>query len=170
MQNRTMLVPVDYTGHAHEVVATATELASRLQMDVVLLYVVQVPFGLAPDALVASPTGPMAAQVIEMLDDDAREHLSAFVEAFRAAGCGVRLAIRHGSIAQGILHVAEAVDAGMIVMGTHGRRGWTRLVQGSVAEDVLRRAECPVTIVQGKQPDDFDEVEPELPTEARVIG
>ena len=48
--------------------------------------------------------------------------------------------------------IAEAaVDtrADLIVMGTHGRTGLTRLVMGSVAEEVLRRAPCPVMTVRG---------------------
>jgi len=55
-----------------------------------------------------------------------------------------------GNPADAIVHEAEAEGADLIVMGTHGRTGLTRLLMGSVAEAVVRRAKCPVLTV--KQP------------------
>ncbi len=48
-----------------------------------------------------------------------------------------------------ILEVAKEAQAGLIVMGTHGRTGLARLLLGSVAERVLREAACPVLTVKG---------------------
>jgi nucleotide-binding universal stress UspA family protein len=53
-----------------------------------------------------------------------------------------------GSPAAGILHVAEKDQVEMIVMSTHGRTGLTRLLMGSVAEEVVRKAKCPVLTVK----------------------
>ncbi|MFC0398327.1 universal stress protein [Paraburkholderia rhizosphaerae] len=50
-------------------------------------------------------------------------------------------------IAQRIQHAAHECHADLIVMGTHGRRGFQRLVLGSVAEQVVRGATCPVLLV-----------------------
>ena len=47
-----------------------------------------------------------------------------------------------------ILRTARLKDADVIVMGTHGRTGLTRMVMGSVTEQVLRRAPCPVLTVR----------------------
>ena len=55
-----------------------------------------------------------------------------------------------GDPAEAIVQQAEAEHADMIVMGTHGRTGLTRMLMGSVAEAVVRRAACPVLTV--KQP------------------
>ena len=52
-----------------------------------------------------------------------------------------------GPIADSILSLAESKDIDLIVMGTHGRRGFDRLVLGSVTERVLRKAQCPVLAV-----------------------
>ncbi len=49
-----------------------------------------------------------------------------------------------GTPAEAITRFAEAVDADIIVMGTHGRTGMTRALLGSVSEAVVRRAPCPV--------------------------
>ncbi|PXX33589.1 universal stress protein [Burkholderia sp. MS455] len=50
-------------------------------------------------------------------------------------------------VAQRLLIVAKEAGADLIVMGTHGRRGFSRLVLGSVAERLLRRAACPVLMI-----------------------
>jgi nucleotide-binding universal stress UspA family protein len=47
-----------------------------------------------------------------------------------------------------VLRVAQEVNADLIVMGTHGRTGLARLLMGSVAEQVLRKALCPVLTVK----------------------
>jgi nucleotide-binding universal stress UspA family protein len=59
----------------------------------------------------------------------------------------VETRLRLGHAAAEILRAAEEVGADLIVMGTHGRTGLRRLLTGSVAEAVLRRARCPVLIV-----------------------
>ncbi|SAL52086.1 UspA domain-containing protein [Caballeronia sordidicola] len=50
-------------------------------------------------------------------------------------------------ITQQISRAAKAFNADLVVMGTHGRRGWRRLVLGSVAERFLRMSSCPVLLV-----------------------
>lgn len=58
--------------------------------------------------------------------------------------------LEEGDAAAEIVRVAREIDAGLIVMGTHGRTGLARLLVGSVTEEVLRKAPCPVMTV--KQP------------------
>ena len=58
------------------------------------------------------------------------------------------LHVRRGDVANMILALAQEHDAGMIVLGTHGRSGFARLLVGSVAEAVMRRASCPVLAVK----------------------
>jgi nucleotide-binding universal stress UspA family protein len=48
---------------------------------------------------------------------------------------------------QQISRTAKASNADLVVMGTHGRRGWRRLVLGSVAERFLRMSKCPLLLV-----------------------
>ena len=56
--------------------------------------------------------------------------------------------VRDGDAAEEILREAEEAKANLIVIGTHGRTGLGRLLMGSVAEAVLRRARCPVLTVK----------------------
>jgi universal stress protein A len=60
--------------------------------------------------------------------------------------------VAEGDPAEMILRVAEEVHADLIVMGTHGRTGLSRLLMGSVAEQVVRRAPCPVLTMKAPFP------------------
>jgi nucleotide-binding universal stress UspA family protein len=79
-----------------------------------------------------------------------REELSAV----QPVDSGIRVEHRlvEGDPVSGIVTEAEACQSDLIVMGTHGRRGLGRLLLGSVAEGVLRRAPCPVLTVKSPMP------------------
>ena len=53
-----------------------------------------------------------------------------------------------GDPATEILHLAEEEDVSLIVLGTHGRTGLSRMLMGSVAEAIVRRAKCPVLTIK----------------------
>ncbi len=57
-----------------------------------------------------------------------------------------------GSVVDSILSVAKEWDADLIVLGSHGRKGFDRFLLGSVAEKVANYAPCSVEIVRQKQP------------------
>lgn len=80
--------------------------------------------------------------------EELRASLAAVVPTDPAVPCIHKLMI--GDPAEAIIQLAEADDVDFVVMGTHGRTGLTRLLMGSVAEAVVRRAPCPVLTV--KQP------------------
>ena len=63
------------------------------------------------------------------------------------AGSPIETLCREGDAVGTILDVADELDVEMIVMGTHGRTGLTRLLVGSVIDRVVRQAHCPVTSV-----------------------
>lgn len=65
--------------------------------------------------------------------------------------------IAHPSVPDGILSYAEEQDVDLVVLGTHGRRGVQRVMMGSVAEEVVRRATCPVVTVgpSARPPDEM---------------
>ena len=76
--------------------------------------------------------------------------LSAVIPTDPAVGFEHRLMI--GSPAGAIIHLAEKECVDMIVMPTHGRTGVLRLLMGSVAEEVVRKAKCPVLTVKAAAP------------------
>lgn len=64
--------------------------------------------------------------------------------------------MRDVAVAPALLNYADEHEIDLIVMGTHGRRGVRRLFIGSAAEEVVRRADCPViTVREQKEPDDI---------------
>jgi nucleotide-binding universal stress UspA family protein len=68
-----------------------------------------------------------------------------------------------GEPAREIVRMADAVEADLIIVGTHGRRGLKRLLVGSVAEHVMRRARCPVLVMRPRHYDEQPELVPEPP-------
>jgi nucleotide-binding universal stress UspA family protein len=66
----------------------------------------------------------------------------------------VECRVEEGDAAAGIVGAARATGCDLIVMGTHGRTGLERVVIGSVAENVLRTAPCPVMTVKTPRPSD----------------
>jgi nucleotide-binding universal stress UspA family protein len=75
------------------------------------------------------------------------EEMRSFAEPASSSGVEVGFAIREGPAAAEIVEEARKDGAGLIVMGTHGRGGFERLMLGSVTEKVLRQAPCPVFTV-----------------------
>ena len=99
--------------------------------------------------------GYVPAAYIDNLLDDLREagrKVLAKAEATAAkAGVSAKTVLvetKGGSIADAILGQARKLKSGVIVMGTHGRRGLRRVVMGSDAEAVLREARVPVLLVR----------------------
>ncbi len=86
-------------------------------------------------------------------DDDyavavAEEFLSDFVEEAENAGVEAEPVVVVGEPSREIVGYAEENDVDHVVMGSHGRTGATRVLFGSVAEDVTRRSPTPVTVVR----------------------
>lgn len=96
------------------------------------------------------PTGPgvrapyeLAAPVRRALFED----LNKFVQPIRGSRSTLDVTLTEGRVTDEILRNAEALRADLIVMGTHGRGGFERFLLGSVAEHVVRKAQCPVLAV-----------------------
>lgn len=130
-----LLVPLDYTGCAEEVIDVAARLGKALDAELALLYVVTAP-----------PNSP--ALVRSALNQDAQEHLEELAGTLQRVGLRTSIHVRQGAPADVIVSTAATEKASMIVMGTHGRTGLQRLWAGSVAEQVLRHSPCPVTVVR----------------------
>ena len=118
---------------------TAAAFARRLGVDLTLLHVVDPPAGTERVALEDCVGGAC-------LDEESERLLADFAAAVE--GVEVRTLSRRGRPAETILAVAEELDPELLVVGTHGRRGVRRLLLGSVAEEVVRRARVPVVTLR----------------------
>ncbi len=84
---------------------------------------------------------------------DAREQLQEFAKSQTRSSVEPVCFVQEGAVADSILYFAEAEGVDLIVMGTHGRKGFDRVTLGSVAEKVLRKAPCPVLVVRKPKPE-----------------
>jgi nucleotide-binding universal stress UspA family protein len=140
MNIRKIVVPVDFSGANDAALKLATALARDGGGSLLILHVEQPPIGYGGGDM-GMLEGPHAG-----LD------LQSLLEQVRPTDPNVKYEhhLVVGDPAREIVRLAADEDADLIVIGTHGRSGLTRLLMGSVAEEVVRRAECPVLTV--KQP------------------
>ena len=144
---RKILIPTDGSACANHAVAEALELAKAIGAEVTFLYALENPLttGTAsPEAL------PYSAQLWEDLKAMANEALESAVEAAKAAQVkATAVRVDNRAPVQAILE-AEG-DHDLVVMGTHGRRGFNRWMFGSVAEGALRRSKRPFLLIRNRE-------------------
>jgi nucleotide-binding universal stress UspA family protein len=87
-------------------------------------------------------------QVADADQAEAADYLGHLVDRLRGRGFTVERALAEGPPAEAILAEAGRVGADLIAMATHGRGGLGRLVFGSVSDEVVRHAPCPVLLVR----------------------
>ena len=140
---RQILCPIDFSEHSRSALDNAIAIARWYEARVTVLHV----FSSAP--LPAFGPGPVVFEPIILPVD--RDRLLADTKAFAdtegTAGVAIDAVVRDGTTAAEILDQANSMKADLVVIGTHGRSGFERLVLGSVAEKVLRKAVCPVMTV-----------------------
>lgn len=147
MRTDLMLVPLALESHDTQIVDAVIPFAKKLGCTVVLMNVVQLPDGAHPYATLMMDEAAWRA-TREIIDEDARQQLEPLRLRLRQAGLRVGHLLGHGDIVAAILAAAVEIDAGLIAMGTHGRKGLERFLLGSIAEQVVRRAPCPVIVVR----------------------
>jgi nucleotide-binding universal stress UspA family protein len=142
-----ILVPTDFSESADAALAYAKTLAGCLGASLHLLHVFNDPYGpalYAPEVYVAVPE-----EARERAIEEARARLAERLDADEETYFRGTRAIVTGLTAKQIVSYAADHGIGLIVMGTHGRRGVAHLLLGSVAEHVVRTAPCPVLTVRG---------------------
>jgi nucleotide-binding universal stress UspA family protein len=153
MMFERILVPLDGSDLAEEVLPHVTALAVRFRSEVVLVLADQpaqiyletagAPGGVPVALPIADPT-----PFIEGERKAAEGYLEAVSERLRLAGANTRGERIEGAPVESILQLARRWPADLIAMTTHGRSGLRRVVYGSVAEAVLHGAPCPVLLVR----------------------
>jgi nucleotide-binding universal stress UspA family protein len=122
----------------------ALSLAEGTGAQITALNVLEwIPIGSDP---LFAPYDPTGAQ--DAMTRSAREHLHAVVTERAAKGVEVEELVVAGRPHREILHAAAARDADLIVLGIHGKNAVDRMLFGSTAEPVVRRATCPVLTVR----------------------
>jgi nucleotide-binding universal stress UspA family protein len=135
-----LLVPTDFSAIAEEALDYAFALAVQLRAKVDILHVYFLP--IFPEGVSVS------RDLLGQIGGDAGELLKRMAEPRQDSPALGRLLLEHGDPREVIVQTAEKQRSDLIVMGTHGRRGFQRVLLGSVTEEVMRRAHCPVLTVR----------------------
>jgi glycine betaine transporter len=138
---QTILVATDFSETSDAAISYAVELAKKLGAKLYVFNAIAVPAYGVPELGVA-----VTASMIDSIVADNQRALDAIVA--KAAPLKIEPLLRTGDPRDLIVQTAVEVGAELIVMGTHGRRGVTRALLGSVAEGVLRYAHCPVLTIR----------------------
>jgi len=132
----------DFSDTAEAAWLVARDLAAVHRAELTLLHVFP---DLPPSPDVAVPT------VIQVWEEQRRwvnAELERRVADAAARGIDSRAVLKHGPAPDGIVEAATEAHADVLVVGTHGRTGLERVLLGSVAEAVIRKAPCAVLTVK----------------------
>lgn len=139
-----ILVATDFTETSTRAVTYAFDLAQKLEVPLTLAHAYEIPvYGFPDGALIAT------ADITARIAKGAQEALHRAVESIQGKGVKVAGVLRTGVPWEEINSTAAEVGADLIVIGTHGRRGLSRALLGSVAENVVRTAKVPVLTIHG---------------------
>jgi nucleotide-binding universal stress UspA family protein len=140
---KNILVPYDFTSFGVIAFEKAVEIAEKFDSKITLLTVV----GNDIDT-----SGMDLARAQEAHDDEenkTKENLNKIKDSNKLDNVDISVRIIHDpSVIEGILAFAENQKIDLIVMGSHGRSGFKKLVLGSVASGVVTKASCPVLITK----------------------
>jgi nucleotide-binding universal stress UspA family protein len=133
-----ILVPTDFSTLGQTALETATALARDRKGKLLIVHAEEPP--------VAYGGGELYYGIAEPSREELRRMLEEVIPTDPSVEYEHRLLV--GAPAAAIIHLAEKEAVDMIVMPTHGRTGLLRLLMGSVAEEVVRKAKCPVLTVK----------------------
>jgi nucleotide-binding universal stress UspA family protein len=141
-----ILLATDGSTEAESAAQVAAELADKTGSELHVIYVEVVPYYAQYSA--AAAVG-YDRELYEKIKEEGRETLRKLTWKVKLAGAAVAEDhLRLGAPDEEIVRLAEAIGAGLIVMGSRGRGGVKRALMGSVSDSVVRNAHCPVTVVR----------------------
>jgi nucleotide-binding universal stress UspA family protein len=136
-----IVCPIDFSPPSNAALKEAIGMAKQYGAKLILVSVVE-----------PIVTGLMLSvytyqQYVKRLKNTAREQLKAMITKHVPKGMRVTALVKTGDPADVIVRTCKSQRADLLVVATHGRRGWGHLIFGSVAEKVIRMAPCPVLVI-----------------------
>jgi nucleotide-binding universal stress UspA family protein len=136
MAQKTILFPTDFSTASDAALVHAESLARQMNARLLIVHVEEPPLAYGGGELYYGLPEPNSERILKMLEDVKPSDPS--------VPYTHRLTM--GDPAGEVVRMATDENAEMIILGTHGRTGMTRLLMGSVAEAIVRRAPCPVLV------------------------
>jgi nucleotide-binding universal stress UspA family protein len=152
---KKVLIALDYNPNAEKIAETGFALSKAMQAEVVLLHVMAdtayySAYEYSPimgfnnfssvDALLPDTLNELTKGIKEFLEKS-KEHLG---------DAGIQTVVKEGDVPTTIIETAKELQADIIVMGSHSRRGLDKILMGSVAEKVLHHSSIPLFIIPVK--------------------
>jgi nucleotide-binding universal stress UspA family protein len=139
-----ILCPIDFSETSRHAVEHAVAIAKWYDSSLTALHVIHV---VLPPPPVLVPAYPVSAPLTETDRETLDQRMRTWLAPANQGGLQTEVVIAEGNVASCIVEQATAMPADLVVIGTHGLEGFDRLMLGSVAEKVLRKATCPVMTV-----------------------
>jgi len=143
---RTIVVPTDFSQCSFAGLQYAAFLARNFHATLRLVHAIY-PY---TDYVFVDRAGVRLSGLVEAVEEAARQEMDALKQMDLLRGLTVQTEILPGPAVDEICAAAGALEVDLIVASTHGRTGFKRAVIGSVAEQVVRYAECPVLVVPSR--------------------
>jgi nucleotide-binding universal stress UspA family protein len=137
-----LLVPIDFGAASDQALHVALDLARRFDARLTLVHVYEIP------AYVYGGTTFATTDLLGPIEEAAREQLATTLRQVQKDRPGASALLRRGNPAFEVLAVVDDLHPDLVVMGTHGRKGLSHALLGSVAEKVVRLSRAPVLTVR----------------------
>jgi nucleotide-binding universal stress UspA family protein len=144
LECKLILCPIDFSEFSVMAYHHALSLAEHYRAKLVAQHIVEL--WRYPSVAFTASAG-LYEEFCQAVREGGKEQLQEFVKDHSHDKIQPELVVHRGIAPDSILSFAQAQKADLIVMGTHGRRGYDRLMLGSVTDRVMRRAPCPVLAV-----------------------
>lgn len=152
MEYRTILGATDFSEHGDLALRRAAELAVAGDAALIALHVLPEP--VTPSPLIAHYDVELSQEKIDAAKAEAVVALRERIPEAIRGRLEVEYAVRFGDPASEILEADARLHPDLIVLSTHGRRGWQRWIMGSVAERILQMAKADVLAVRRRPSDE----------------
>ncbi len=150
-----ILVCLDGSQLAEQIIPYATEQALGFQSILVLFQVIHEPLAYSPGIPGTEPAAIKTNTMIEQANaalDGAKQYLEGLAMPLREKSIQVETVTTLGTAGQTIVEYAEGNSIDLITIATHGRSGLGRAVFGSVADQVLRESGRPILLIRPREP------------------
>jgi nucleotide-binding universal stress UspA family protein len=156
-----ILVPLDGSELAEQALPYAREMATKFKSHLTLLRAISTSdealreVAAEPTAVTAPElTVGVARSMHESQADAARTYLRGIAETFDGSGIEVETELAEGDPEYVIETQAKELNASLIVMASHGRSGLSRLLHGSIADEIVRSSTVPIMLIRAHDPED----------------
>ena len=148
-----ILVPLDGSARAEDILPHVVELASKYQSTVILMRVVEIKIGYDGAEFMSMAGGAELAMAIEKDKISTETYLNDIKSRLQAKGIETKIRVAFGPVVDAIILEAQQEKADLIAMASHGRTGAACVFYGCVATGVLHRIDRPLLIIRTQKAD-----------------